>query len=84
MGWPGSILTSVRKRQMDWQHNKTRNSQIRWYLVEAAQKATRYDPKLKPFYERVSRKKGNQKAVIAVARKMLVSVYSCVGKKRGL
>ena len=54
-----------------WTGNITRqgNSRIRWYLVEAAQKAARYDPKLKPFYQRVAKKKGNQKAVVAVARK---------------
>lgn len=51
------------------------NSRIRWYLVEAAQKAARYDPKLKPFYERIKKRKGVQKAKVAVARKMLVSIY---------
>ncbi len=51
------------------------NKRIRWYLTEAAQHAARRDPKLKPFYERISRKKGHQKAVVAVARKMLVSIY---------
>lgn len=51
------------------------NKRVRWYLIEAAQHATRYDPKLKPFYERIARKKGHQKAVVAVARKMLVSIY---------
>ena len=30
---------------------------------------------MKTFYERISRKKGHQKALIAVARKMLVSIY---------
>ena len=51
------------------------NKRIRWFLTEAAQMAARYDPKMKTFYERISRKKGHQKAVIAVARKMLVSIY---------
>ena len=47
------------------------NKRIRWFLTEAAQMAARYDPKMKPF----SRKKGHQKALIVVARKMLVSIY---------
>jgi len=51
------------------------NKRIRWYLAEAAQHAARYDPKLKPFYERIKNKKGHQKAIVAVARKMLVSIY---------
>jgi hypothetical protein len=37
--------------------------------------AARYDLKMKTFYERISRKKGHQKALIAAARKMLVSIY---------
>jgi transposase len=44
-------------------------------MVQAAHAAVRYDPKQKSFYERISKKKGNQKAVVAVARKMLVSIY---------
>lgn len=51
------------------------NSRIRWYLTEAAQHAARYDPKLAPFYERIKKRKGTQKAKIAVATKMLVSIY---------
>ncbi len=54
---------------------KQGNSRIRWYLVEASTMAARYDPKMKTFYERILKKKGNQKARVAVARKMLVSIY---------
>jgi transposase len=54
---------------------KQGNSRIRWYLMEASIMATRYDPKMKTFYERIQKKKGSQKARVAVARKMLVSIY---------
>ena len=37
--------------------------------------AARYDPKMKTFYERIQKKKGKQKARVAVARKLLVSIY---------
>jgi transposase len=53
---------------------KQGNKRIRWFLTEAAQRAARFDPKMKVFYERISKKKGHQKALIAVARKMLVSI----------
>ena len=43
-----------------------------YILVKAAQ--ARF-PKLKPFYERVAKRKGHQKAIVAVARKILVSIY---------
>jgi transposase len=54
---------------------KQGNSRIRWYLVEASTMAARYDPKMKAFYEKILKKKGSQKARVAVARKMLVSIY---------
>jgi transposase len=51
------------------------NARIRWFLVEAALMAARYDPKMKMFYERILKKKGSQKERVAVAIKMLVSIY---------
>jgi len=51
------------------------NKYIRWILIEAAQNASRFDPKLRPFYLRVASRRGHQKAITAVARKMLVSIY---------
>ena len=58
------------------------NKRIRWYLIEASQKAARYDPKLKPFYERIARRKGHQKAVIASARKLLKCIYIMLKEDR--
>jgi len=51
------------------------NKYIRWILIEAAQNASRFDPKLRGFYLRVAARRGHQKAITAVARKMLVAVY---------
>lgn len=51
------------------------NKRIRWFLTEAAQHAAQHDPKLSIFYQRVASKKGHQKAIVAVARKLLVSIY---------
>ena len=41
----------------------------------------RHDPKLRPFYERVARKKGSNKAVVVVVRKMLVSIWYVLTRK---
>lgn len=60
---------------------KQGNKFLRWALVEAAQTAVRKDPLLKAFYDRIKRKKGSQKAVVAVARKMSVIVYHVLSKK---
>ncbi len=54
---------------------KEGNKYIRWVLIEAAQNASRYDPRLRGFYQRLAARRGRQKAITAVARKILVSIY---------
>ncbi len=54
---------------------KEGNSHIRWILVEAAQHAARHDPRLSQFYLRIMKRRGHNRAVVAVARKMLVTIY---------
>jgi transposase len=54
---------------------KEGNSHIRWILIEAAQHAARNDPRFSHFYLRVAKRRGHQKAIVAVARKMLVTMY---------
>lgn len=48
---------------------------LRWILTEAAQHAVRHPGSLKDFYMALSKKAGKQKAIVAVARKMLVGIY---------
>jgi transposase len=59
---------------------KEGNKRIRWILVEAAQHASRHDPRLRGFYLRVMKRRGYQRAIVAVARKMLVSMYHVLSK----
>jgi transposase len=59
---------------------KEGNKRIRWILVEAAQHASRSDPRLRPFYLRILKRRGYQKAIVAVARKMLVSIYHVLSR----
>lgn len=47
---------------------------VRFQLGQAAQIATRYDPKLKAFYKRLKRKKPIGVAKTAIARKLLVKL----------
>ena len=44
---------------------------LRWIMVEAATVAVNHDPRMHGFYERVKHRRGAQKAIIAVANKML-------------
>lgn len=60
---------------------KDGNKFLRWAMIEAAHTAVRKDPRLKDFFERIKRKKGSQKALVAAARKMLVVVYWMLTKK---
>jgi transposase len=48
------------------------NSYIRWILIEAAQHASRFDPQLKPFYERIATRRGRLRAIVAVTLKLLI------------
>jgi transposase len=51
------------------------NKRLRWALVECAQAAVRYDPRLGGMYERVSRRRGKGCAVVAVAHEMARIMY---------
>jgi len=48
---------------------------LRWVMVECARIAVQYDARLGEFYERVKRRRGEQKALVAVACKMLKIIW---------
>jgi transposase len=48
---------------------------LRWILVQAAQQARQHDARFKAYYERVAKRRGKQKAVVAVAKEMLVVIW---------
>jgi transposase len=54
---------------------KESNRYIRTVLVEAVYKAMKQDPHLAQKYYKLAKRRGNNKAKIAIARKMLVSIY---------
>jgi hypothetical protein len=49
-------------------------------MVQAAQMARLHDERFKGFYEKYSKRKGNQKAVVAVAHEMLRIVWFMLKK----
>ncbi|PSP27274.1 IS110 family transposase [Halobacteriales archaeon QH_2_65_14] len=57
--------------------SKRGSGRVRWLLVQAAHTAvhTCNDEYLSRFYERLANRKNSQKAIVATARKMLVSIY---------
>lgn len=55
--------------------SKQGNTMVRWLLVEAAQKAARYDPALRQDYQRLKFRRGHAVAKVAIARKLAVRMY---------
>jgi len=51
------------------------NRRMRWVMVKCAHTAKRYDPRLRSFYERHVKRKGEEKAVVAVAHEMARIIY---------
>jgi len=54
---------------------KLGSSLVRWGLIEAAHRAVISDEYMKIQYEKLEKKKGKHKAIVAVARKMLTYIY---------
>jgi len=48
---------------------------LRWIMVEAARVAVSHDERMRTFYERVKHRRGDQKAIVAVANKMLKIIW---------
>lgn len=51
------------------------SSYLRWILVEVATSLIKHAGPLRAFYLRLSRTKGHGKAIVAVARKLLIGIY---------
>lgn len=63
---------------------KQGNKYIRWILVEAVPKAIKKDKYLYAFYARLAASKGNKKAKVATARKMLAQIHWILTHKQML
>ena len=63
--------------------SKRGSGRVRWILVQCAQTAvhTCNDEYLSRFYDRLAGKKGSQKAIVATARKLLVSIYHMLDRE---
>lgn len=62
--------------------SKRGSGRVRWLLVQAANTAvhTCSDEYLSRFYERLASRKNSQKAIVATARKMLISIYHMLAR----
>ena len=55
--------------------SKQGNTMMRWLLVQAAQTAARYDPKLRRAYQRLKFRRVSGVAKVAIARRLAVRLY---------
>jgi transposase len=73
-GLTGTISESADKTYQG-SLKKDSNKYVRWILIEASDHAIKKDPGLFAFYRKIAYKKGNNKARVAVAHKLLISIY---------
>jgi len=77
VSWVGLAPQTHQSGETQWAGHITKkgSKRARWILTQCAQSARQHDPRMREFYERIQRKHGPQKAIVAVARKMLAIMY---------
>jgi len=60
---------------------KEGRKELRWALVEAAWVAVRFDPYWKAQFQRLEKRMPRNKAIVAVARRLLVSIWHILTKR---
>ena len=55
---------------------------LRWAVVEAAMTHIKYDTSITRTYHRIAERRGRQVAIVAAARKLLLSCYSVLKNRR--
>jgi transposase len=69
------------KKHQEKAITKTGRKELRWALVQAAWGAVRSDPYWKGQYERLTKVKHPNKAIVAIARRLLVSAWHILTKR---
>ena len=70
------VRQSGGKKAKDLAISKAGSGLLRWVLVEAAWSAVHHSPRWKRIYERISKRAGAKRAIVAVARKLLCMLYA--------
>jgi len=73
VSWAGLAPSLHQSGRVEYHGSITKqgSKMLRWMIVEAARVAVNHDPRMRSFYERVKHRRGDQKAIVAVANKML-------------
>jgi transposase len=77
VSWVGLAPQTHQSGETQWTGHISRkgSKRARWILGQCAQSARQHDHRMREFYERIEQKHGHQKAIVAVARKMLAIMY---------
>jgi transposase len=75
--WVGLAPQVHQSGETQWTGHISRkgSKRARWILTQCAQSARQHDPRMREFYERIERKHGSSKAIVAVSRKMLTIMH---------
>lgn len=60
---------------------KEGSRRLRWILVQCAHTAIRANSKLNEFYSKIAKRRGDNKAVVAVARKLVKIIYAVLSSR---
>lgn len=83
VSWAGLAPSLHQSGDVEYHGSVTKqgSTMLRWIIVESARVASNFDPRLRDFYERVKARRGDQKAVVAVANKMLKIIWFMLSRK---
>jgi transposase len=83
VSWAGLAPSLHQSGNVEYHGSITKqgSKMLRWIMVEAARVAVTHDPRMRGFYERVKHRRGDQKAIIAVANKMLKITWFMLTRK---
>lgn len=71
----GAGVHASGKEHIDKGITKSGRKELRWALIEAAWKAVQMSPVWKQRYEELKKRRGACKAIVAIARKLLVTIW---------
>ena len=60
----------------DLKLSKAGSPQLRWIMIQLAHRVKNKSARWRRSYERISRRAGNKKATVAIARRLLLVIYA--------
>lgn len=83
VSWAGLAPSMHQSGEVEYYGSITKQGSrmIRWIMIEAARVAVNHDPRLNSFYERIKHRRGDQKAIVATANKMLKIIWTMLSRR---